>query len=85
LLVSANSSRLRPTLQQTWGFGGMKNRIKEARALSGMTQKFLADETGLHRVYLGKIEKNNLKPNVFHAMMIARVLGCKVEDIFILT
>jgi len=63
----------------------LKNRIKEFRVKAGnITQEKLARQTGVSRQTIVYIEKGKFNPSVKLAMKIARVLNCKVEDLFTL-
>ena len=60
----------------------MENRIAEKRKALGITQEQLAKLLNISRPYLSDIE--NGKHNVSGRLMlkIAKVLNCKVEEIF---
>lgn len=61
----------------------MYNKIKEFRAEKNKTQEDLARETGYSLSQIRNIERNRSIPTVEIAIDIARILGKKVEEIFI--
>ena len=61
---------------------GMKNSIKEFRIAKGMTQKELAEEVGIARLFMGEVERGNAVPSVKNAIAIAKALGKTVEEVF---
>ena len=54
------------------------------RKAKGITQAELANRVGLTRQAMHAIEVNHYLPNTSMALRLARVLGCKVEDLFCL-
>ncbi|MBQ2808115.1 MAG: helix-turn-helix transcriptional regulator [Bacteroidaceae bacterium] len=60
----------------------MNNRIKVARAGQGMTQQQLAEAAGVSRQTINAIESGKFVPSTVLALKMARIFGCKVEDIF---
>ena len=60
----------------------MNNRIKVARAGQGMTQQQLAEAAGVSRQTINAIESGKFIPSTVLALKMARIFGCKVEDIF---
>lgn len=60
----------------------MNNRIKVARAGQGMTQQQLAEAAGVSRQTVNAIESGKFVPSTVLALKMARIFGCKVEDIF---
>jgi putative transcriptional regulator len=61
----------------------MKTRIKECRARKGMTQADLADAVGVRRETIVFLEKGTYNPSLKLAHDVARVLGTKIETLFI--
>lgn len=61
----------------------MYNKIKEYRIEKNITQEEIARETGYSLSQIRNIEKNRSIPNVELAIIISRMLGKKVEEIFI--
>lgn len=60
----------------------MNNRIKVARAGQGMTQQQLAEAAGVSRQTINAIESGKFVPSTVLALKMARIFGCKVEDLF---
>lgn len=60
----------------------MNNRIKVARAEQGMTQQQLAEAAGVSRQTINAIESGKFVPSTVLALKMARIFGCKVEEIF---
>lgn len=52
-------------------------RIRELRLASGLSQEALADEAGLHRTYMGSVERGERNISLENIVRIARAL--KVE------
>jgi molybdate-binding protein/DNA-binding XRE family transcriptional regulator len=61
-----------------------ESRLKTFRAASGLSQSELADKVGLTRQAIYMIEAGRYLPNATTALRLARALGCKVEDLFLL-
>lgn len=61
----------------------MKNRIKEFRAVAGLTQEELARLVGVRRETIVFLEKCKYNPSLKLAYDISKVLGRSIEDIFI--
>lgn len=55
--------------------------IKAKRQELGMTQEKLADAVGLGRSMVAQIERGSKVPNMILGRDIARVLGCRMEDL----
>jgi len=69
--------RQNKTIQQKFG-----NRVRKLRKDKGWSQEVFADECGLHRTYIGAIERGerNVSLNNIHA--IAKALGISVKELF---
>ena len=61
----------------------MKTRIKEYRARAGMTQADLADAVGVRRETIVFLEKGTYNPSLKLAHDVARVLGTRIDTLFI--
>ena len=61
----------------------MKNKLREFREASRLTQEELAKILGVTRQTIIAIEKGKYDPSLRLAFKIARVFGVKIEDIFI--
>ncbi len=60
----------------------MNNRIKVARAEQGLTQQQLAEAAGVSRQTINAIESGKFVPSTVLALKMAKIFGCKVEEIF---
>lgn len=58
------------------------NRVREVRALHGITQGTLAERVGVSRQSINYIEQGTFAPSVYLALKIATVLGTTVEELF---
>jgi len=58
--------------------------LTEYRNAKGMTQEALAAACGLTRQAISQIEAGTYCPNSLAALQLARTLGCRVEDLFVL-
>ena len=63
----------------------IKTRIREYRALMGMSQEELALRVGVRRETIGNLEKGKYNPSLVLAWNIARVFGVTIEEIFEVT
>ena len=57
-------------------------RIRELRNRHGWSQERLAEEAGIHRTYLGGIEKARRNPSLRNIIRIASALGVPVAALF---
>lgn len=60
----------------------LKNRLKEVRLKSNLTQEALANAVEVTRQTIIAIEKGKFGPTVSLALALARVLDVRVEDLF---
>lgn len=63
----------------------LKTKIHEYRKEFGLQQAELAELVGVRRETIGNLENGKYNPSLKLAMDIAKVFGCKVEDIFSFT
>ena len=61
-----------------------RTKLREIRAARGLAQQDLAARCGLTRQSIGAIESGRYVPNTGVALALARELGCRVEDLFVL-
>ncbi len=61
----------------------MKNRVRERRQGLGLTQEQLAERAGVSRQTIISIEGGRYDPSLPLALRLARLLGQRVEDLFI--
>jgi len=60
----------------------LKNRVKEFRFKSNLTQEQLAKKVGISRQSIISIEKSDCTPSVLIALKISEVLNKKFSDVF---
>ncbi len=65
------------SIQQQFG-----NRVSYLRKNAGLSQERLADECGVHRTYLGGIERGERNPSLKNIYAIAKALGIQLKDLF---
>jgi len=64
------------------GLARMAKGLKAARKATQLTQAQVASSIGMHPNYLARIEQLKHPLSDAHAINIARILGCTVEDLF---
>jgi transcriptional regulator with XRE-family HTH domain len=57
-------------------------RVRELRERRGWSQEQLAAQCGLHRTYVGGIERGERNPALLNIGRIAEALGIEVRDLF---
>jgi len=55
--------------------------IRRLRVAAGLSQEKLGFMTGLHRTYLGGVERGERNIGFLNLLRIARALNVKVEDV----
>ena len=60
----------------------MSTLLRAVRQQSGLTLDDLAEETGLTKSYLSKVERGQSNPSIAAALRIARALGVDVAQLF---
>jgi putative transcriptional regulator len=63
----------------------LNNTLKVHRAMQDLTQADLAELVGVTRKSINAIEQAHMVPSTVLALKLARALGVRVEDIFVLT
>ncbi len=58
-------------------------RLKNYRLMKGLTQEQLANEVGVRRETIMRLEKAQYNPSLKLAIDISRAVDAKIEDIFI--
>lgn len=64
------------------GKPGIGNRVREARAAAGLTQQDLADACGVTRQTIGLVEAGCYNPTLRLALLIARIVGRSLDEVF---
>jgi len=59
----------------------LAKRIREVRVDRGLSQESLAAATGLHRTYIGSVERAERNVSIDNIERIALALNCKVADL----
>lgn len=57
--------------------------IKKNRDYKGLTQEELSELTGINRIMIGKIEKQNFIPSIIQFEALAKALNFEIADMFI--
>lgn len=65
-------------INQTFG-----SRIAEIRRLLGISQEELAFRCGVHRTYIGAIERGEKSPTLNTILKLAKGLNVKINDFFV--
>ncbi|WJY28939.1 MULTISPECIES: helix-turn-helix transcriptional regulator [Sporosarcina] len=61
----------------------MENKIRERRTEHSWTQDDLAEKLDVSRQTIISLEKGRYNPSLILAFKIAKLFGCRIEDIFI--
>jgi transcriptional regulator with XRE-family HTH domain len=57
-------------------------RVRTLRLKNGWSQEELADNVGLHRTYVGAIERGEQNVSIDNLAKLAKVLGVSLEELF---
>lgn len=57
------------------------NRVKKLRKAKGWSQEELAKKAGLHRTYIGSIERSERNVSLINIERIAKSLGIEISDL----
>jgi transcriptional regulator with XRE-family HTH domain len=57
-------------------------RVRELRLAKGLSQEKLAFKSGVHRTYLGGIERGERNPSLKNIAAIAEALGVTLSELF---
>ncbi len=57
-------------------------RVRELRLAKGLSQEELAFKSGVHRTYLGGIERGERNPALRNIAAIAEALGVSLSELF---
>ena len=60
----------------------IESRVKELRVERGWTQEQLAVAVGVSRQSINSIERDRYVPSLLLALLLARVFGCSVDEVF---
>ena len=59
------------------------HRVRELREAKGLSQEELAFKIGVHRTYLGGIERGERNPSLKNIDLIANALGISLAELFL--
>ena len=59
------------------------HRVRELREAKGLSQEELAFKVGVHRTYLGGIERGERNPSLKNIDLIANALGISLAELFL--
>lgn len=57
--------------------------VKKLREEKGLTQVSLADLTGINRIMIGRIEREEFTPSILQFEALSSILGFDVTDMFV--
>lgn len=57
-------------------------RVRTLRLAAGISQEELADKAGLHRTYVGSVERGERNIALENIYALARALGVEVSELF---
>jgi transcriptional regulator with XRE-family HTH domain len=60
----------------------VKDEVRNRRVLQRMSQKELAEKSGVDRSYISQIENGKFNPSLTTLERIAHALGCSLKDFF---
>ena len=72
-------SRLRPPPNARVQFAA---KLRELRSARGLSQEALAELCGLHRTYVGSVERAERNVSIDNIERLAKALGVAVRDLF---
>lgn len=58
-------------------------RVREERKLQGLSQEALAEKSGLHRTYIGSVERGERNVSIDNIERIAKALDVKPADLLV--
>ena len=65
------------TIQQEFG-----DRVRELRQKEGLSQEELAFRAGIHRTYIGGIERGERNPGLKNIARLSKALGISLAELF---
>lgn len=57
-------------------------RVAELRRAKGLSQEVFADKCGIHRTYIGAVERGEKSPTLNTVAKIADALGITIKELF---
>jgi transcriptional regulator with XRE-family HTH domain len=65
-----------------WTIRSMLMCVESVRTEKGWSQERFADEAGLHRNYIGAIERGEMNVCLDNMVKLANTLRCKITELF---
>lgn len=65
------------------GVGAFESRLKQYRLAKGLTQEQLAEQVGVRRETIMRLEAGKYNPSLKLAVDISRAVGAGIEEIFV--
>lgn len=59
------------------------NKVREERTKLGLSQEELASRAGVHRTYIGMIERAEKNITLENIQRVCKALGLKISDLFV--
>lgn len=59
----------------------LATRVRAERARLGLSQESLAEKAGLHRTYIGSIERGERNVSIDNVERLAKALGVRASDL----
>ena len=79
-LSSAKATTINPPGVQEASTNGGANALTQP---GGLTQKQLADQCGLHRTFIGSVERGERNVSILNLRDIAKILRVPLADLFL--
>lgn len=57
------------------------NKVKQYRIAQGLTQQELADKSGLHKNYIGMVERGERNPSLKNIETLALTFGISISEL----
>ena len=60
------------------------NAVRKQRMIAGFSQERLGELSGIHRTYVGDVERGERNPAIVNMQRLASALGVKLSDLIVL-